>query len=339
MTREEDTEKKKIDGEQAAKSSAKVSVIVPVYHVEKYLPACLDSILGQTFHDFELILINDGGSEEDTAICKRYAAGDSRIKYIEQENKGLSGARNTGLSQATGEWILFCDSDDWIELNTIEKCIKTAESANADMVIFGVSFSVGAAEYRTNQPLPEGVYDPETVLGELASLRLMPNAWNKFMRKKLIEGVEFPLGEHWEDVAVIHIPISRADRIYIIDDNLYHYLQRQDAITKVDMQNGSIVKWRFVQYSKRHDFLKRNYPENAALIEAAKPSVLKNGLKYAAYCLKISKDKEEYRKTRRTIMSGEFDSGAVSGKLKAVLFVFRYAPHVFRLSAERILRS
>ncbi len=112
-----------------------ISIIVPVYHVENELKRCLDSLLTQTFSDYEIILINDGGNEAETAICEEYAAKNQCIVYQYQENQGLSAARNTGLSIARGNWIMFVDSDDWVNEDFCRKAFEAVEKNKAKMAI------------------------------------------------------------------------------------------------------------------------------------------------------------------------------------------------------------
>ena len=113
------------------------SIIVPVYNCEKYIGKCIDSILAQTFQDFELLLVIDGGVDASLMICKDYASRDNRISVIEQENQGVSAARNNGLDHATGEYVFFVDSDDWVEPDYLEKLINKAEETDCDIVICG----------------------------------------------------------------------------------------------------------------------------------------------------------------------------------------------------------
>ena len=114
--------------------STMISVIVPVYNVEPYLRKCLDSIVNQTYRDFEILIIDDGSTDGSGRICDEYAEKDSRIKVFHTENRGLSCARNLGLAEAKGEWIGFVDSDDWIEPDMYEVLIRRAEETGADVV-------------------------------------------------------------------------------------------------------------------------------------------------------------------------------------------------------------
>ena len=114
-----------------------VSIIVPVFNVEKYLRQCLDSILGQTFNQFEVIIVNDGSTDNSGAICQEYEARDNRIVYLEKENGGVSEARNLGLDFATSEYIIFIDSDDWIEPTYVEVLYEKIEEYQADRLVKG----------------------------------------------------------------------------------------------------------------------------------------------------------------------------------------------------------
>ena len=115
-----------------------VSVIVPVYNVAPYLEQCLDSIVNQSYRNLEIILVDDGSTDKSGAICDRYAEQDSRIQVVHKENGGQSSARNVALDMMTGEWVLFVDSDDWIELNTLELLLEQKDE-RADLVEFGVN--------------------------------------------------------------------------------------------------------------------------------------------------------------------------------------------------------
>ena len=121
----------------------KISVIVPVYNAEKYLHRCIDSILSQTFTDFELLLINDGSNDGSGAICDEYAAKDSRVRVFHKENCGVSSARNLGIVNSTAEFVVLIDSDDWFALDTLEVLLKEQKKYDADCVVFGFTQTSG----------------------------------------------------------------------------------------------------------------------------------------------------------------------------------------------------
>lgn len=170
-----------------------LSIIVPVYNVEEYLPKCIDSILVQTFTDFELILIDDGSPDRCGEICDEYAAKDSRIVVIHQKNQGVSAARNAGLDIAKGTYIGFVDSDDWIEPELYQTAIRTAETPY-DIISFGIQYIEGD---RIGGGLdPDAEYTQEELLSDLVAQpsQLGCGVVNKLYRRSLLRGVRFPIG-------------------------------------------------------------------------------------------------------------------------------------------------
>lgn len=183
----------------------KVSVIIPVYNVEKYLAECIDSVLNQTLNDFELILVNDGSRDNSENICKQYIKQDKRIKYIKQENAGVSVARNNGIGHATGDFIFFMDSDDTISNNFLESAYTTAINTQADIVVLGQYFY-------TRMPKP-------------AALPVMA----LFVRHDFMQqhpNIVFPVGiQPCEDGLFSHQLLALTNRISFIGNVQYIYRQ------------------------------------------------------------------------------------------------------------------
>lgn len=218
----------------------KVTVVVPIYNVEAYVRKCVDSILAQSFSDFELILVDDGSTDGCGDICDSYAKKDGRIRVIHQKNTGLGGARNTGMKASAGEYILFVDSDDSIGPKTLEvTCGKAAES-DADMVIFGYqsedengqALQVFLDSAPKNQPLSPTVHK-EILLSS-------PTACNKLCKKELFEksGLLYPSKVWYEDIRTSTKLYFFAEKIVFIDDIFYHYFIRPGSI----MQNKNIER-------------------------------------------------------------------------------------------------
>ena len=218
----------------------KVSVIVPVYQVEAYLPRCLDSILAQTFSDFELILVNDGTRDGCPAIMQRYAERDSRIRQIHKENGGLSSARNAGLDVARGEYVAFVDSDDYVEKTLLEDTVALADATRAQLVVF----NYGHVDERGEQG-PYLRFDDETIdldklgLAEYLWRYFMPyhhghEAWSKLWRRDVIEknGLRFkPNDEIFaEDTLFTAMYLMHTHLIAAKNAVYVHYLQRGDSI-------------------------------------------------------------------------------------------------------------
>lgn len=212
----------------------KVSVIVPVYNVEDYLESCVASILMQTEPDFECILVDDGSPDNSGALCDRLAEGDERIRVIHQQNKGLGGARNTGIEAAKGEWLLFVDSDDSIEPNTLDLALKAAGRHRAEMVLFSIETTDAAGS-------PQGVLRDDFPLDEPlcparypAVLTGMPSACNKLFARRLFmqSGIRFPEHVWYEDIRTTLKLIALCGRVTYLPNALYCYRIHGGTITK-----------------------------------------------------------------------------------------------------------
>ena len=213
-----------------------VSVIVPVYKVEKYIHRCVDSILSQTFRDFELILVDDGSPDNCPAICDEYAAKDPRVVVIHQKNGGLSAARNAGLDLATGEYIAFVDSDDWLREDALQVLTNHQRKNDADMVLCNIQPTY-PPEYtgwqRPASPLKDGVLSREEMVECLSSLHnwYYCVACNKLYKRAIFENLRFPEGYIHEDEAVIHRIVGACQQIAVTSEILYYYRQTTDSIT------------------------------------------------------------------------------------------------------------
>lgn len=207
-----------------------ISVIVPVYNVKPYLNTCLDSILAQTYENLQIILVDDGSADGSGSICDQYAARDPRIQVIHQENLGVSAARNAGLAAATGAWIGWVDSDDWIEPEMFTRLLEGAIRENADIAICG-----RYQEYPDRQvpfgPESERILTGPEGLFSLLEEKQMDNAlYDKLYRRELFDGIRFPEGRTYEDLAVLYRVFEEAARILCLPERLYHYRQRPTGI-------------------------------------------------------------------------------------------------------------
>lgn len=216
-------------------NSAKISVIVPIYKVEAYLERCIKSIVEQTYHELEIILVDDGSPDHCPEICDQWAKKDERIKVIHKKNGGLSDARNVGLAIASGKYIGYVDSDDFIQKNMYEVLLNNLVKANADLSICGVQYvddSDDAKAIYMESPLKK-----ESISREQALEKLGQNgwwnyvtAWNKLYTRKSLKEVIFPYGKIHEDQFTIHQIFNNCDLIVCTDEKLYNYVQRADSI-------------------------------------------------------------------------------------------------------------
>ncbi len=314
---------KKMKQKEDTKGDVTVSIIMPVYNMLAYLPQAVGSVLAQTCENWELILVDDGSDDGSQELCDEYAAADSRISVIHQENAGLSVARNSGLNVAKGEYLQFLDSDDWLAPKALSILLQKAEETEAEMIIFAVCYEWKDYSQKEELSLSPGIYNSESILARLAVPALPPYAWNKFCMRYLYEGVMFPPGEKWEDVPTVIYPISRAKKIAIISDALYHYRQRDDSITKKALSDDSINMWRFRQYRKRYEFLQESYPEIAPI---ARPSLIKTGLLYYACCLQGKEKANERQELYDFLCAEEMGQKLSSKKAALIRRVFRIFP-------------
>ena len=302
-----------------------ISVITPVYNSKPYLKQAIESVLYQTYSDWELILVNDGSTDGSGEMCDDYAKKDRRICVIHQNNKGVSEARNMGMKHASGEFIQFLDSDDWLYPETIRTAYEAAISSGSDMVIFDVQYEGEGFSWHEKSTIPDGVYDSEVILEKLAKPSIPPYACNKFCRRSLYDGVFFPKGEKWEDVGTTFYPVSKARKIAVLGKPLYHYWQRTDATTKQAIKDKSIYMWRFLQYRKRYEFLRMHFLHIA---DVAKTSVLINGLLYYAFFLWDNENDKARLEVYKYLSSTEFDDGSNSKKIRIARALFKRCPEL-----------
>ena len=221
----------------------KISVVIPVYNVSGYLRRCVDSITTQTYRNIEIILIDDGSIDDSGFICDELAASDGRIKAIHQNNLGLSGARNTGLDNAAGRYIFFCDSDDYLAPEALDMMLCRLKTDHADIVACGIEkvFETDdSGNIRTElftDTNPGRWSGRESVIQMMRSNNVCTTAWNKLYKTELFEGVRFPVGVYNEDEATTYKLLYRAGVVSFIPDGLYKYYQRNESIMHEDIEN------------------------------------------------------------------------------------------------------
>ena len=208
-----------------------LSIIVPVYDVERYLPKCIDSILAQTFTDFELILVEDGSPDNCPALCDAAAAKDARIRVIHQKNGGLSAARNAGLDAARGAWIGFVDSDDYIAPEMYEVLYQAVQSTGADLALcdYAEVDEAGAPCQSMHVSLSEGELTGQELLKRASGL-MVQLAWNKLYRRAIFTQLRYPEGKLNEDLFLIPEVCLQIQKAVVVPKALYYYVQRGGSI-------------------------------------------------------------------------------------------------------------
>lgn len=215
----------------------KVSIIVPVYNVEKYIERCLNSLVNQTLKDIEIIIVNDGSADGSKGIIQKYLNKYKNIVYLEKENGGLSSARNYGIPYAKGEYIGFVDSDDYVELTMYEKMYNKAIEEKSDMVECDFIW-----EYpnKKREDIGKIYFGKKEAIVEARVV-----AWNKIIKKDIIEKtkITFPEGLRYEDIEFFYKIVPYLDKISFVKETLVHYIQRESSIANTQNERtGEIFK-------------------------------------------------------------------------------------------------
>lgn len=229
--------------------SPNVSVIVPIYNVEKYLRRCIESLINQTYYEIEIILVNDGSPDDSEKICKEYMLKDKRIKLINKENGGLSDARNVGLKNSQGKYVYFIDSDDWCEKNTIECMVTQMELLDVDLCVCGYSVDYFNENFSIIKNLESKVFQGKPQIAEsiheLDSNGMFNIVWNKMYKNNIIieNNILFKKdGIPGEDLLFNNAYFKKIHSICFIEEILYHYM-RQD-------EDSLVTQYRENLYSK-----------------------------------------------------------------------------------------
>ena len=229
---------------EESKLQPQISVIVPVYNVEKYLSRCLESIINQSYKNLEIILIDDGSSDRCPEICDMYAEKDQRIKVLHKRNGGLSVARNTGIEIATGEYVAFVDSDDYIAENMYEVLLDRITCDGADIAICNFLYVNDQGELLVEKncdfPIINECLETRNAIKKLSESKAWYYvvAWNKLYHKDIFKNLRFPKGKYHEDEFVIHYIIQNCGRISCVRDPLYYYVQREKSIMSESFSLG-----------------------------------------------------------------------------------------------------
>ncbi|MGN0454204.1 MAG: glycosyltransferase family 2 protein [Ruminococcus sp.] len=235
-----------------------ISVIVPIFNVEKYLNRGVDSIINQTYENLEIILVDDGSTDGCPGICDDYAKKDSRIKVIHKENGGLSDARNAGMKTACGEYISFVDSDDWIDLQTYSLVLQKMLDTQSQIGAFNI-ISVSDGDFSPDLSDKFEVFDSQTAIeNTIDDIKVKTVAWNKLYHRSVLKDLSFKVGRLNEDEFFTFFALDKADRIVYLYRQCYYYYQRPNSIMgsynikRLDMLDG---------VRERMSFTKEHYPE------------------------------------------------------------------------------
>ena len=318
-----------------------VSVIVPVYNVLPYLHEALDSLIGQTYRELEIILIDDGSTDGSGEVCDGYAERDQRICVIHQENKGLSAARNIGLDRANGNYIAFLDPDDAFHSESIEKLLSSMIHENADMALckYSIQHTTEKMEWSSSdklQPLiAAGIYDRSPVLDALITGNLNVNVWNKLYKKSLWESIRFYEGHVYEDNDIAYQIYSHIDKLCVIQESLYNHRKRPGSIT-MDYSYRNIDD-AFQAIMRTESFIMANVPVlfSREQLLSFQQNLIKNILVCYFRSKKVTEvPKREYRaKLRQQIIEAgdKYDINRFSFQVRLAYYMLCKCPMLFDL--------
>ena len=292
-----------------------VSVIVPIYNVQPWLRQCLDSLKNQTLKEIEVICIDDGSTDESGAIADEYGRADPRFRIIHHgKNRGLSAARNTGIDEATAEYLMFVDSDDWVDEKLCEIPYRTAIDNNSDIVIFNYYENKGRRE-RSNVTHTSGLIEHETAIDIGNTL-----AWNKLYRRKFFDTIRYPEGHVYEDVSITHKLIYKAERINWRQECLYHHRFRKGSISRSPSSRIDEYAAKIERYKELIDF---GYPKSKAVVQLYQASL--------AYCGHASsKEALLYETAERTVDDIKGIPVGFNRRYKAMLLIWRTNKDLYR---------
>lgn len=241
----------------------KVSIIIPIYKAEKYLPECVDSVLGQTYKDIEVILIDDASPDKCGEICEEYAKKDERVKVIHKENEGVSKARNAGLEIATGDYVQFVDSDDYLDVTMTEKLVKAMENDKSDMVLSGFYEKNMNFERVSKAEEEPGVYSKEQILKNIMNNPYSFHygvLWNKLFKRELLDSVRFSSDmDFGEDFIFNLYYLKYVKNVSVIDEPLYYYIRFNTDSLMYIQAVGKKETAKYLRYLEKRLLIFHNY--------------------------------------------------------------------------------
>lgn len=310
-----------------------ISVIIPVYNVLPYLREALDSVIHQTWKNLEIIIVDDGSTDGSGPVCDEYLH-DSRVQVIHQENRGLSGARNTGLDKMTGEYVGFLDSDDAFHPEMIQQLYDVLIRHQADIAICGYDVFRTEGQMESAKKFASFLFGEEKVLSSrealiaLMSGNLNVSVWNRLYRKELWNGLRFPEGHVYEDLLTTSLVFEKSGRIVMIPQALVSYRKREGSITATNtVQNRQD---QFAAHQKIQKHLEQIQPAlpSDSIHTFRETNLRRMILSWAELC-RIQKDSETTVKLKQEIINfAGSDTCFRDVKTKATWMLFRHSPRL-----------
>lgn len=303
-----------------------ISVIVPIFNVAKFLDECISSIVNQTYKNIEIILVDDGSTDNSPEICEKWKAKDSRIKVIHKENGGLSDARNCGIENSTGDYLVFIDSDDVINLKMIEILYEDLKKYNSDIAVCKYKKFFDSIPSEKDKNITIDCYSNklyECMYGKNGDYAIV--AWNKIYKKNLFDNIRYPYKKIHEDEFIIHRLLSKSKSIVFDSRILYYYRQRSNSITssfnikRLDALEALEERLKFYKENKKaYDLTYKSYMFRLAVL----------------YKIADSKDIKNLIKNKQEENIKYAKNSSLTLKNKMLIYLSVYTPNIFNFLYE-----
>ncbi|MEE6639301.1 glycosyltransferase [Limosilactobacillus pontis] len=294
-----------------------VSIIVPIYNSEESLDRCLTSLINQTYTNIEIILVNDGSTDESLEICDKYGRYDDRILIIDQGNCGRAVARNVGINIASGDYVMFVDSDDYVSKEFCKDALRTICKYNVDIVLFDYYLEEKNTSLLKKTCNESGFLSKNKAMSTVVDASFLQI---KIFRKNLFKGITFPVGKNYEDVFVTYQLIDKAESFYHLPRPLYHYVQHANSVTHI--KNSQNVSDFFEASYIRFNFLKQFFPLVA--------NQAQQSLKLLSFYYLIYNQNGYYYSEALSIFNSDTKLCNISKKLCLIILLYRIFPTLAR---------
>ena len=321
----------------------KVAIIIPVYNAEKFLKYSVESMLNQTYSNLEIVLVNDGSTDKSGLLCDEYAQKDNRVKVIHVDNGGQSKARNIGVKNATADWVMFLDSDDYYEKTSVEYLVKLRDKFNADMAATTV---VEVRSYDVKDALESVNLEEAFVLNRESTLEEMfygnivgTHVGGKLYKKEVLEKYPFPEGMLYEDLACSYEHINICEKVALGKHNLYKYYRRPGSIVNSKF-NPKILDF-FKAMECNFNYINRDFPNSLNMRKAVNSRYVLNGLHVVNAMLKsnMTKDLKKQRKDFSKYWKDVLKNPRVIVKNKVKYGLFIISPRIYDIVRTKYLKD
>lgn len=312
----------------------KVSIVVPVYNVEDYLKYCVDSLINQSYKNIEIILVDDGSTDDSGRICDEYAQEDDRVRVLHIENGGLSNARNTGVNVASAEWVIFIDSDDYYDRRTVEYLVQLQKKYAVDLVATSV---IEVRDFQSDDFIGSLTDIDSLKLDRYTALKKMfygnivgTHPGGKLYKKEILMKFPFPKGMIYEDLAVSFEHIGACNEIAVGYINLYKYYRRPGSIVNSSYSDKFLDFYKAIELNR--EYVERDYPNDQEMKKALTVRYVFKGLHVVHALLgsqmyeQVNKIRKEYRRYWKDILINSHITR--KNKLKYLLLLL--SPHLYQ---------